>query len=268
MDPDLLAKLPLWLAAFLLSLTCHEAAHALVGKLGGDETAANQVTLDPLPHIRREPFGTLVVPVLTFFLQGGGWMIGWASAPYDPQWANHYPKRAAAMAAAGPAANFLLALLAAIGIRAGVATGYFEVPTGGLPLDSLVASEGGFAAGLALFLSVLFSVNLILGLFNLIPVPPLDGYAMVPLVLTERMRDKWFGPFWGWGCADGTAHRIRRIPRGWVAGIQNGEPVAVFRDVVGHDRHTRIPEARIPLRWASIIRSSRHLTLAMVGSRP
>ena len=99
MNADLLATLPLWLAAFLLSLTCHEAAHALAGRLGGDSTAAAQVTLDPIPHIKREPFGTLVVPIVSFFLQGGCWMIGWASAPYDPTWANLFPKRAAAMAA-------------------------------------------------------------------------------------------------------------------------------------------------------------------------
>lgn len=203
MDMDLLAKLPLWMAAFLLSLTCHEAAHALVGRLGGDDTAAAQVTLDPLPHIRREPFGTLVVPIASFFLQGGGWMIGWASAPYDPQWASRHPKRAAGMAAAGPAANFVLALLAAIGIRIGIATGYFTLPTDGLSLETLAVAPSGLAQGLALFLSVLFSVNLILGTFNLIPLPPLDGYAIVPLVLTDRMRNKWFGLFSGGGALMG-----------------------------------------------------------------
>ena len=51
MDANLLATLPLWLAAFLLSLTCHEAAHALAGRIGGDSTAASQVTLDPIPHL-------------------------------------------------------------------------------------------------------------------------------------------------------------------------------------------------------------------------
>lgn len=199
MDVQLLATLPLWLAAFLLSLTCHEAAHALAGRLGGDSTAASQVTLDPIPHIKREPFGTIVVPIASFFLQGGGWMIGWASAPYDPTWANRYPKRAAAMAAAGPAANFALALLAAIAIRVGIATGYFDLPTGGIALDTLVVAPDGVARGLALFSSVLFSINVILGTFNLIPLPPLDGYAMVPLVLSDRMRDKWFGLFSGGG---------------------------------------------------------------------
>jgi Zn-dependent protease len=199
MDPHLLVTLPLWLAAFLLSLTCHEAAHALAGKLGGDTTAAAQVTLDPIPHIKREPFGTLVVPVASFLLQGGGWMIGWASAPYDPTWANRYPKRAAAMAAAGPAANFALSVLAAVAIRIGIATGHFDLPMGGISLDTLVVADDGLARGLALFLSVLFSINLILGCFNLIPLPPLDGFAMVPLVLNDRLRDKWFQLFGGGG---------------------------------------------------------------------
>lgn len=203
MDMDLLAKLPLWLAAFLLSLTCHEAAHALVGKLGGDSTAANQVTLDPLPHIRREPFGTMVVPILSFVLQGGGWMIGWASAPYDPQWASRHPRRAAAMAAAGPAANFALALLAALGLRAGMAMGYFEQPELWGGLDELAVGPEGLAQGLALFSSVLFSINLILGCFNLIPLPPLDGYAIVPLFLTDRLRARWFGLFEGGGALVG-----------------------------------------------------------------
>jgi Zn-dependent protease len=203
MDPQLLAKLPLWLAAFLLSLTCHEAAHALAGRFGGDSTAAAQVTLDPLPHIRREPFGTLVVPILSFFLQGGGWMIGWASAPYDPTWANRHPRRAAAMAAAGPAANFGLSLLSALAIRVGIATGYFTLPSGGITLETLAVAPSGVAEGLAIFLSVLFSINLILGCFNLIPVPPLDGYAIVPLVLNDRMRDKWFGLFSGGGALMG-----------------------------------------------------------------
>ena len=203
MDTQVLATLPLWLAAFLLSLTAHEAAHALVGKLGGDTTAAAQVTLDPIPHIKREPFGTLVVPIASFFLQGGGWMIGWASAPYDPNWANRFPKRAAIMAAAGPLANFVLCILAAIGIRVGIAMGSFDLPTGGISLDTLVVGETGVANGLALFLSVLFSINLILGCFNLIPLPPLDGYAIVPLFLNDKLRDKWFRLFAGGGALFG-----------------------------------------------------------------
>ena len=75
MTPEQIALFPLWYVAFLLSLTCHEAAHALVAKWGGDLTAysSGQVTLNPLPHIRREPFGTVLVPILSFLLSG--WML-------------------------------------------------------------------------------------------------------------------------------------------------------------------------------------------------
>ncbi len=107
------------------------------------------------------------------------------------------------MAAAGPAANFALALLAALAMRVGIAAGYFTLPAGGLTLETLAVAPEGVAQGLALFLSVLFSINLILGCFNLIPLPPLDGYAIVPIVLNGRMRDKWFGMFSGGGALMG-----------------------------------------------------------------
>ena len=125
--PDL-ALGAIWYIVFLFSTTCHEAAHALVAKLGGDTTAAEggQVTLNPIPHIRRSPFGMVVVPILSFLL--GGWMIGWASAPFNPAWQRQYPRRSAWMALAGPAANFSLMLLAAIAIRIGLAAGYFRAP--------------------------------------------------------------------------------------------------------------------------------------------
>ena len=82
MDMNTLAMLPLWYVAFLFSLTCHEAAHALAAKWGGDPTAyhAGQVTLNPMPHIQREPWGTVLVPLLSYLVGHGG-MIGWGSAP-------------------------------------------------------------------------------------------------------------------------------------------------------------------------------------------
>ena len=125
--PDL-ALGAIWYIVFLFSTTCHEAAHALVAKLGGDTTAAEggQVTLNPIPHIRRSPFGMVVVPILSFLV--GGWMIGWASAPFNPAWQRQYPRRSAWMALAGPAANFSLMILAGIAIRIGLAAGYFRPP--------------------------------------------------------------------------------------------------------------------------------------------
>src|SRR5215470_18953062 len=105
----------IWYVAFLFSTTCHEASHALVAKLGGDDTAARggQVTLNPMPHIRREPWGMVVIPILSFVLAQR--MIGWASAPFNPDWERRYPRRAAWMALAGPAANFTL-MFPAVGL--------------------------------------------------------------------------------------------------------------------------------------------------------
>ncbi|MDH3285009.1 MAG: site-2 protease family protein [Acidobacteriota bacterium] len=172
--------LALWLVAFLLSSTCHEAAHALAAKVGGDETAyrAGQVTLNPLPHIVREPFGMVVVPLMSYVW--AGWMIGWASAPYDPLWAERHPRRAALMALAGPAANFALAALAVTGLRIMLATGNAVTPERA-GLDQLVLMASGAAAPVALarLLSILASLNVLLGVFNLVPLPPLDGAAAV-----------------------------------------------------------------------------------------
>jgi len=111
-QPEALIQGLLWFAAFLFSTTVHEAAHALAALRGGDPTAylGGQVSFSPLPHIRREPVGMLIVPLLTAFTNG--WAVGWASTPYDPVWAAHYPRRAATMAAAGPAGNLLIATVA------------------------------------------------------------------------------------------------------------------------------------------------------------
>ena len=76
-NPDFIALGLLWYVVFLLSTTCHEAAHALVAKWGGDMTASQggQVSLNPIPHIRREPFGMVVIfPLLSYAV--GGWMMG------------------------------------------------------------------------------------------------------------------------------------------------------------------------------------------------
>lgn len=152
----------MWYAAFLFSTTFHEAAHAWSALRLGDPTAyhGGQVTLNPLPHIQREPIGTVLVPLLSYFI--GGWMMGWASAPYDPYWADRHPKRAALMALAGPLSNLLIATVAGVVLRL------------------------GFAQGPALqLLWILFTLNLLLFVFNLLPVPPLDGSALPPLLLSD-----------------------------------------------------------------------------------
>src|SRR5213596_2742823 len=129
LSPEFLIQGLIWYTVFLFSTTCHEASHSLAAKMGGDPTAfrSGQVTLNPIPHMRREPFGMLLVPILSYAL--GGWMIGWASAPYDPFWEARHPRRAAWMSLAGPGANFALMIIGAIGIRAGMVAGMFQQPS-------------------------------------------------------------------------------------------------------------------------------------------
>lgn len=186
MDSDFLVLGLLWYVVFLLSTTCHEAAHAFIAKWAGDLTAfhGGQVSLNPIPHIRRAPIGMVLIPLVSYALSG--WMMGWASAPYDPSWGRQYPRQAAKMALAGPAANFALALLAGVAIQLGLHTGFFAMPDG-IGFSSVVdAAAPGIAEGLAKFLSLLFSLNVLLGTFNLIPLPPLDGFSVLPLFMSEN----------------------------------------------------------------------------------
>jgi Zn-dependent protease len=185
MNPEFIALGFLWYIAFLFSLTCHEASHALVAQWGGDLTAAEggQVTLNPLPHIQREIFGTTIVPILSYVL--GGWMIGWGSAPFDPHWRFRHPHRAAWMALAGPAANFLLMLAAVLAIRIGILAGAMAPPQSARFTHVVAATRPGPLEGVAVLLSIMFSLNLLLGLFNLLPIPPLDGHGAICLLFTE-----------------------------------------------------------------------------------
>lgn len=185
MNPDQLAFGFLEYVVFLLSTTCHEASHSLVAKWGGDTTAlvGGQVSLNPIPHIRREPFGMVIMPLLG--IVSGTGLIGWASAPYNAEWAMKHPKHAARMSLAGPAANFSLAILAAILMRIGLAMGSFIPVTASFARIVAPATEGGVGDGVATILSLFFSLNILLGFFNLIPFPPLDGYGVLGLFMTE-----------------------------------------------------------------------------------
>ena len=187
LSPQLLVQGLIWYVVFLFSTTCHEASHSLVAKLGGDLTAfrGGQVTLNPAPHIRREPFGMVWAPILSYLL--GGWMIGWASAPYDPNWQERHPHRAALMSLAGPGANFALFVIAAICIRIGLAMNVFQAPSSAsfTRITEAANPQMAGAAFAAMFFSVLFFENLLLGTFNLLPVPPLDGSTGIAILMSE-----------------------------------------------------------------------------------
>lgn len=178
-----LAHLVIWYLVFLFSTTFHEFAHAWLAYRGGDLTAyeGGQVSLDPVPHVRRSPFGMVLMPLLSFVY--AGWMIGWASTPYDPQWARRHPQRHAWMSLGGPLANLLLATIGVVTMIALLRAGVFRIAD--WPSYSqlvTVAGEQGPRTplgALATALSVLVSLNVLLGLFNLLPVPPLDGAGVV-----------------------------------------------------------------------------------------
>ena len=182
-----------WFVVFLFSTTLHEAGHAFAAWRLGDPTAyeGGQVSLNPLPHIQREPFGMVLVPLITFAINQGNWMMGWASAPYDPSWAHNYPKRAGIMAMAGPACNLLLVLLSGVLIRLGFAIGFLRPPTPSEFGFTQIVAGNGWAEGAAVPLSILFMLNLALFVFNLLPVPPLDGSAILPMFLSESANDRY-----------------------------------------------------------------------------
>lgn len=171
----------LWYVVFVVSTTFHEAAHGFAALKFGDTTARDfgLVTLDPVAHIRRSPFGMVIVPVISFLF--GGWMFGWASTPYDRYWAQRHGKKATLMALAGPAANLALILIAAVIIRGGMFLGVFIEPEVATSSQITTSVSLGMANGAAILVSIVLSLNLILFVFNLLPVPPLDGSEVIPL---------------------------------------------------------------------------------------
>jgi Zn-dependent protease len=200
--PDL-AEGFVYYIVFLLSTTLHEAGHAWAAKLGGDLTAyhGGQVSLDPRPHIKREPFGMVVLPIVCVLISG--WPFGFASAPYDPNWARRHPRRSGWMALAGPGANLLLIALAGILINIGVVAGVFHSPDSVSFGHVAAATNEGITEVLAFVFGVVFSLNLVLFVLNMLPIPPLDGSGALPLVLPDRVVPRyqefiWTQPFLGW----------------------------------------------------------------------
>jgi Zn-dependent protease len=196
MGSDALAQGLLYYVVFLFSTTMHEAAHAWAAMLGGDLTAyhGGQVSLDPRPHIRREPFGMLILPLITTL--SSGWPMGFASAPYDPRWAMRYPQRAGWMAIAGPAANLLLVIVAIVVIKIGLFTGVFYPPAS-VGFGRLVGTDAtGLWPGVAALVGILFSMNLLLAVLNLIPLPPLDGSAAILLLMPASAANRYQQMVW------------------------------------------------------------------------
>jgi Zn-dependent protease len=173
---------------FLISTVFHEAAHAVVSYLGGDRTAylGGQVSLNPVPHIRREPFGMVVLPIVSLLLFSGRGFIGFASTPLDPLWAARHPKRAALMAAAGPVTNLLLAALAFALLKTLVETGHARPGGSVLEMAKPIDADANSLAALCRMASAFVYMNLFLAVLNLLPVPPLDGGAVLEGLLPRE----------------------------------------------------------------------------------
>ena len=170
MSIDFVVSVLVAFVVLLLSLTVHEAAHAWSADLLGDPTAQRlgRVSLNPVVHI--DPVGTLLFPLLAMFSNLP--LIGWAKpvpvnpANLHPHWARKYML----IAAAGPASNMVLAIVAAIGLH-------------------LIGFGGGSTPATAQtfdFLRIMVVLNVLLAVFNMIPVPPLDGGNVLAGLLTGQ----------------------------------------------------------------------------------
>ena len=183
---------------FLFSTTLHEFGHAKLSDRFGSRLAADEglVTLNPYVHMKRSPFGMVVMPILGVLLMNWMWPIGWASVPYDARWGARNPKLMAWMSLAGPAGNLFLAGVAFVACQVLLQTGIFVVPDNATLLHLLAPSNGNQNSplgALAYGLTTMLFMNISLALFNLLPVPPLDGASVVEGFFprqTQRFFDK------------------------------------------------------------------------------
>ena len=163
-----------WVMPVVIAITFHEAAHGWVAWRLGDPTAKilGRVTFNPLKHI--DPFGTVILPALLLFGSGGRMMFGFAKpVPVDYGRLRQPRSGMVLVAVAGPASNLLLAVVAA------------------LAMHGLVAFDGDFREWVARNLVNAVYINCLLCVFNMIPLPPLDGgrvaVGLLPPVLGMRL---------------------------------------------------------------------------------
>jgi Zn-dependent protease len=183
-DSNTVAQFILFMVALVFSLSVHESAHAWMSSRFGDDLARSQgrISLNPISHV--DPIGTLLFPAIMFFTGGKIVLLGWARpTPVNPlRWRN---KRVANfwVSIAGVICNFIIAIVAGITIRILLATHVLAVNMNGnlapAHTDSL------FAIGATELLMVFFTLNLGLGVFNLVPIPPLDGSKVLQSILPQ-----------------------------------------------------------------------------------
>ena len=167
------AQLFLTYVVLLFSLTVHETAHAWIADRFGDPTARNlgRVSLNPLVHV--DLIGTVLLPIVA--LATGAPLIGWAKpVPVDVRQLRNPRRDYILVAAAGPASNLAIALAAAIVLLM-------------VPVQPQTLNEANVSAPIATMLSQLMQLNVLLAVFNMIPIPPLDGGNVLSGLLPYRL---------------------------------------------------------------------------------
>jgi Zn-dependent protease len=166
----------------VVAIILHEISHGVAALAFGDDTAkrAGRLTLNPIPHI--DPFGSIILPALGAI--SGLPVIGWAKpVPVDPGRMRHPRRDIVFVSLAGPTTNFVLMALAAVAARAEFRSHH------GLLGGAIDANTSSLLLQITFFFAV---VNLLLGIFNLLPIPPLDGSALVERLLPRQWLPVWY----------------------------------------------------------------------------
>jgi Zn-dependent protease len=170
----LLQRIVVWILPVIFAITVHEVAHGWVAKKYGDNTASmlGRLTLNPIKHV--DILGTIIIPGL-LLISGTGFIFGWAKpVPVDPRYFKNPRRDMAVVALAGPVSNLLMAFGWALVARLGVMIGA-QAEAVSLPL--IYTGIAGI------------SINLVLALLNLLPIPPLDGSRILTGILPS---------YWAW----------------------------------------------------------------------
>lgn len=159
---------------FIFSVIVHEVAHGIAAEREGDPTARvlGRITLNPLKHI--DLFGSIILPLILYISQAG-FIIGWAKpVPYNPDNLRHGNRSVAKVSIAGIVVNLVIALV-------------FGLLTRGLIMTGTPIAEFTEITGRYYLVTMIVFINLVLALFNAVPIAPLDGFRFFSAILPSRM---------------------------------------------------------------------------------